>query len=269
MSGHDQNSEWDRRMQDLLTDRTQVNKALSSSEGFAALMRRYRAPACGYLEHLILREKLTSDAQAARMAAETIWKGLLEAMPESLAEEWGGGGKSFRFLLRQAVHQAFFYWVRPEIRKTLNAAASGDPTWDHEAAPFLLAQARERLEKYQRENEKRGNLYATVFRLWEEHRDESLDALNARLAAMPRGRRLDARAFRQALVRSRNLFGRYLFDEVSVWVAERDGPGQKECREAFEELGLMIDYGQKSKDCRWLLGIEDDDEDEEADDEKD
>jgi hypothetical protein len=134
-----------------------------------------------------------------------------------------------------------------------------DGAWNQAERQALLDQARQRLKSYQRENEARGTLYHAIFRLREDHPDESLDALNDRLASLPGGRRLDPRAFRQALGRARDLFGKFLFEAVAASIAERDVPTREKYLEAFEQLDLMDDYALKSKTCRWLLGVEEDD----------
>ena len=77
---------------------------------------------------------------------------------------------------------------------------------------------------------------------------------------MPGGRRLDPPAFRKALGRARDQFGKYLFEEVAAWIVERDASGPEIYRQAFEEMDLMDDYALKSKSCRWLLGLEDEDD---------
>jgi hypothetical protein len=211
----------------------------------------------------LLRHKLVADEAAAVDAGTMIWGELTLVMPAKLAEKWSHGSVSFRDLLREGVHEACYSWSKPAMRPLISSEPDDDKAWKDEARPDLLSKARERLKSYQREHEGRGNLYYAIFRLWDEHREESLDALNARLAALPGGRRLDPPAFRKTLGRARDLFGKYLFEEVAAWIAERDVPSPEKYIQTFEELDIMDDYANHSKNCRWLLGMEEEEEDEE------
>ena len=253
------NSEWDRRTRALATDRGLVGKALADDRAFADLMGRYRGAAVGYLTAILLRQKIAADQQAAAADAAAIWEWLIKSFPDTLAGKWRAGGVSFRVLLRGTVHDACASWSKPAMRKIMTLEPD-EEAWRHHVRDTILDKARERLGSFQRENEARGNLYHAIFRLWETHSDKSLDELNERLATLPGGRRVDPAAFRQALGRARDLFGKYLIDEVSAWIAERDAPTPEKLRAAFEEMDLMNDYASKSKHCRFMLELEDDDE---------
>ncbi len=256
MHGYDRNSEWEKRTRELLTNRGLVGEALESPKAFEKLMQRYRNPVVGYLKCFLLRHKLVSDETAAGEAATLIWEELKRVLPDRLAKESAQGRKSFRVLLREGAHIACHSWSKPATHGLISSEPDDDKAWQEEMRRALLGKALERLKAYQREHEGKGNLYYVIFRLWDEHRDDSLDVLNARLAALPGGRRLDPPAFRKALGRARDQFGKYLFEEVAAWIAQRDVPRPKEFIQVFEEMGLLDDYALKSKPCRWLLGLE-------------
>ncbi len=260
MPGYNRNSEWERRMQKLRTDQGLVGEALGNPNTFKKMMHRYYGPVAGYLTFFLLRHKLASNEKAAGEAAELIWEELKRMLPERLAEEWGQGGKTFRDLLREGVHITCHSWSKPATRALISPGPDDDVEWKHQMRRALLGKALEKLKAYQREHEGKGNLYYVIFRLWDGHREDSLEALNARLASLPGGRRLDPPAFRKALGRARDQFGKYLFEEVAAWIVERDASGPESYRQAFEEMDLMDDYALKSKSCRWLLGLEDEDD---------
>lgn len=260
MPGHDRNSEWERRMRELRTDQGLVGESLRNPAKFKYLMRPYLNAVEAYLTGFLLRHKLAPDETAAREAAKRIWSELNRELPGRLAEEWGRGKKRFRDLLREGVHIACHRWSKPATRALIAPGPDDDREWKDQMRRELLGRALEKLKAYQREHEGKGNLYYVIFRLWDGHRDESLDEINDRLAALPGGRRLDPAAFRKALGRARDQFGKYLFEEVAAWIAERDAAGPESYRQAFEEMDFMDDYALKSKSCRWLLGLDDEDD---------
>jgi hypothetical protein len=257
MPGYDRNSEWERRMHELRTNQGLVGKSIHSPHVFAVMLKRYYKPVAGYLTYFLLRHKLAPDEKAAGDAAELIWEELKRSLPERLAGEWAQGKKSFRDLLREGVHLACHSWSKPATHALLLSGADDDNAWKDQIRRDLLDKALERLKAFQREHEGKGNLYYVIVRLWEENREDSLEGLNARLAALPGGRRLDPRAFRKAFGRARGKFLTYLYEEVAAWIVERDLVGPEELLRAFEELDLLDDYALKSKYCRWQLGLED------------
>jgi hypothetical protein len=261
MAGYDRNSEWERRTLGRLTDRGLVGKALGNETAFRTLMKRYRGIVTGYLEWFLLRHKLVPDDKAGAEAAVQIWGELITAMPAKLAEKWNLGGTSFRDLLLEGTHEAYFAWhkrnqYKPPIMGLVTPGQEDNQEFYRKAREDLLGKAREKLKSYQREQEGKKNLYHIVFCLWDDHRDERYDSLNARLAAMTGRPPLDSRNFRKTLNRAQDKFGSYLFDEVAAWVAQHRLPSQEEYRRAFEELDLMDDYVMKSIACRELLGID-------------
>ena len=257
MAGYKHNSEWDRRLRELQTDQGLVGNSMNDPDIFMSMMSRYQGVVTGYVASFLLRHKLVSDEKEADEASALIWQELHRVLPGTLAEKWGRGKKSFRDLLRKGVHRACHTWSKPATRALLSPGPTDDAAWKEGERRMLLAKALEKLKAYQREHERKGTLYYVIFRLSEEHKEESYDELDGRLAALPGGRRLGSAAFRKAIGRARDQFGRYLFEEVAAWVAERDTPSPEKYVKVFEELDLMDDYARKSKSCRWLLGLED------------
>jgi len=189
MAGYDRNSEWERRTLGRLTDRGLVGKALGNETAFRTLMKRYRGIVTGYLEWFLLRHKLVPDDKAGAEAAVQIWGELITAMPAKLAEKWNLGGTSFRDLLLEGTHEAYFAWhkrnqYKPPIMGLVTPGQEDNQEFYRKAREDLLGKAREKLKSYQREQEGKKNLYHIVFCLWDDHRDERYDSLNARLAAM-------------------------------------------------------------------------------------
>lgn len=269
MAGYDRNSEWERRTLGRLTDRGLVGDALGNETAFRKLMKRYQGIVTGYLKWFLLRHKLVPDEKAGAEAAAQIWCELITAMPAKLAEKWSLGGTSFRDLLLEGTHEAYYGWhkrnqYKPPVMGLVTPGQVDNEEFYRKAREDLLSKAREKLKSYQREQEgkkKKKNLYHVVFCLWDDHREHH-DSLNARLAALSGSDPLDPNNFRKTLNRARDKFGYYLFDEVAAWVAQREVPSQEKYRRAFEELDLMDDYAMKSKSCRALLGIEDDEDEE-------
>lgn len=267
MPGYDRNSEWERRTLGRLTDRGLVGEALGNEEAFRKLMKRYQGIVTGYLKWFLLRHKLVPDEKAGAEAAAQIWGELTTAMPAKLAKKWSFGSTRFRDLLLEGTHEAYYGWhkrnqYKPPVMGLVTPGQEDNAEFYRKAREDLLGKARAKLKSYQREQEGRKNLYHVVFCLWDNHRDERYDSLNARLAALSGGHPLDPRNFRKTLNRAQDKFGYYLFDEVAAWVAQREMPSQETYRQAFEELDLMDDYAMKSKACRALLGIEDDEDEE-------
>ena len=201
------NSEWERRMQELRTDQGLVRDALRHPSKFQAMMKRYHRPVMGYVICILLRHKLASNENAAVEAAKLIWEELIRTLPEKLAR-MGMRKQSFRDLLRKGIHIAIHSWSKPITRALISTGPDDDKAWKDEERKALLEKALEKLKSYQREHEVKGNLYYVIFRLWDRHREDSLDELNDRLAALPGGRRLDPQAFRKALSRARDQFGK-------------------------------------------------------------
>jgi hypothetical protein len=256
MPAYDRNSEWERRMQELLTNRGLVASALRNRAAFERLIAKYRDPAVGYLSWLLARHKIVGDDAVAE-TARLIWAELGRELPAKLAESWHDGAASFRDLLLEGVHEAYYRWSRPVTRALIVPQADDDRAWTGCLRRDLPEKARQRLRSYQRQHQARGNLYYAIFRLWEKHPDESLEALRGRLESLPGGRQLDPAAFRQALGRARDKFGGYLFDEVAACIATGDAPTPEQMVKAFQEFDLMRDYVLPSKHCRWLLGLDD------------
>lgn len=260
MPGYDRNSEWETRLAGFRTDCGLVEIALQDPTKAQELLARYRKPVMGYLNWFLIYHKLVADEDAAAGAARVIWNELRRAFPERLANGWGEGKKGFRELLREGVYLAYHSWMKPATRKLISPGAADDQTWRDMIRQALLDRALEKLKAYQRANERKGNRYYVIFRLWDKNRLDTNHVLNARLAAHPNGRRLDAENFKQSLGRARNKFGEYLFEEVATWLAQHEPSKLEQYLSTFEELDLMDDYAMKSKTCRWLLGLEDEEE---------
>ena len=276
MSTYKKNSEWDRRTRELLTNRGLVGKALSDERAFQKLMGTYRTVVTGYLEWFLLRHKLVSTEAVAETAepisdelklkkvaveaAVQIWDELTLVMPGKLTDKWSLGGTRFRDLLLEGMHEAHYRWSKPPISSVISPQPEDKRVFNDQMRRDLMGKALERLKAYQRKYRSRGTLYYTIFRLSEDYSEESFDALDARLAALPDGRRLGSDGFRQAHKRARDKFGEYLFEEVADSVAECGEPSPEKYLHAFAELDLLDEYALKSRTCRWLLGLEEENE---------
>ena len=95
----------------------------------------------------------------------------------------------------------------------------------------------------------------TLFCIWDDDHGQRHDAMNDRLAALERGRRLSPANFRQSLGRSRKTFGRYLGEGVGDSLARCGTVTSEDYRQAFEDLDLM-EYAMESKYCRCLMGMD-------------
>ena len=251
MPRHRKNSEWQRRTSELGTDRGQVDEAVENEDAFEELMVKYRDAVSGYLEYLLNREQFPPDEASATITL--VWEDIQRAMVGKLASEWASGRHSFRDLLLEATHKALHDWFRPQMRRLMVTEPDRKERviWAQQMRPVILRMAWDRLEAYQGEHR---NQYHAILRLRENHPDESIDTLNAMLPSRPGGQRQDPTGFRKGLERARDLFGRYLCDEIEAGYPMGVIMGLEQLRQGFIELELM-EYAEESKYCRWRMKL--------------
>jgi hypothetical protein len=260
MARHKAVSEWMRRNRALITDQALVMAAIDDPDRCRELMSRYRKSSWGYIDWFLLIHKIVVDADGRKAATRGIWEGVLATMPERLATRWSQGNVGFRVLLCEAIHESYFGWQKMGAYKpSIDGLASPIPGDEAELLRWqrfeILEKARERLRL---DGEKTRTKRYQSFLAWEADKNASHHTLNVAMARMAGCRPLDPQDFRQTLSRARDRFGRYLAEEVGRLFAEKDGLDVDKFRDAFEKLDLMEDYALKSKHCRELLDLADD-----------